>query len=326
MPFQKGHNGFRTKESYIKAGPNISKAKRKYFLNQNYFNQPLDKTRAYWIGFLIADGFINRNSLNLRLKDKETIEKFKVALNYNGPIHFHPLSIKNKKHKDQWLIKVTHPVLVNSVVKFGIVPRKSFKTYVPKQIPNKLLKHFYRGLFDGDGCICKTKSKNKWQISLCGTKQIVTDFKNWINKQIKNQKGGVYKHGNIWKALFGSSISAWEALSLLYKNAPSEIRLERKYQKYLEFKEWREKKIKVCPYCGGSFYCGTGSPTICGVSECKRQSNNARQKRYVWKNKAKFLKYRKEYYRKNRERINQRHKEYQKKYRQRLKLRVEKEF
>ena len=191
---------------------------RKYSLNIDYFNRPFNPAKIYWMGFLVADGGVYKNILSLSSKDKKHLKKFKTALNYTGPLYPH--------HKN-WRLMIGSKVLVNSLIKFGLVPRKSFKTYVPKQIPEKLLRHFYRGLVDGDGCICKG------QIYLCGTKQIVSEFKNWANKQIKNQKGGVYRHKNIWRVLWCGRISTLEVARLLYKNIPSEIRLERKYQKYL---------------------------------------------------------------------------------------------
>ena len=234
IPWNKGKQGVYSKKTLDE----MSSSSRKYSLNQDYFNQPLDENRAYWIGFLIADGGIYGNQIILNLKDKEHIRKFKLALNYGGSI-----SHRNYKEKyEGWSIQVTSKKMVDSLIKFGIVPRKSFKTYIPSDFPQNLLKPLFRGLVDGDGCIYKTNKK--WGLDLLGTKQLVTFFKNWINRQTKNTKGSIVKKERIWVTKFGGNPSTWEVANLLYENAPQEIRLERKYLKYLEFKEQYDRPSK----------------------------------------------------------------------------------
>ena len=233
IPWNKGKKGVYSKKTL----EIMSSSSRKYSLNQDYFNQPLDETRAYWIGFLIADGGIVDNQVSLNLKDKDHIEKFRIAINYGGLIGYRSYKglYGRKERYDGWSLQVRSNKMVDSLAKFGIVSRKSFKTYIPN-LPQSLLKPLFRGLVDGDGCIFKT-NQGWWGLNLVGTKQIVTSFKIWINKQTKNTKGSISKKEKIWIVRFGGNPSTWEVVNLLYKDASQEIRLERKYFKYLEFKK-----------------------------------------------------------------------------------------
>lgn len=57
-------------------------------MNSNFFNEITSNNIAYWIGFITADGSVNKNSLSigLALKDKEHLEKFLKAIQATTPI------------------------------------------------------------------------------------------------------------------------------------------------------------------------------------------------------------------------------------------------
>ena len=59
--------------------------KRKSYINLNYFEEINTPEKAYWLGFLAADGYIVGNELNIQLekKDKEHLRKFSNAINGN---------------------------------------------------------------------------------------------------------------------------------------------------------------------------------------------------------------------------------------------------
>jgi len=210
--------------------------RRQYFLNNNYFAEPLDAARVYWLGFLIADGNTNGGNqcVSISLKDRGLLVKFKEAIGYTGHIYHYT------KHREHWRLEFRATKMINDLAKFGVVPRKSFKTYVPKQIPKNLLRHFYRGLFDGDGSI--GHSKSGWFLNLVGTKSVCDSFKKWTNDQTKNNTGGVYPKASVFCVRFCGKESPFKIAKLLYEGVSEEIRLERKYQKYLEFKNFVGKE------------------------------------------------------------------------------------
>jgi len=62
----------------------------KYKINDSVFSVIDNNEKAYWIGFLAADGYVdyktNRIGLKLKLGDIKHLEKFKTFLNFSGPI------------------------------------------------------------------------------------------------------------------------------------------------------------------------------------------------------------------------------------------------
>ena len=67
---------------------------RRYKVDDNYFNIIDSEHKAYWLGFMIADGFLSNaghatESFGMTLKstDRHILEEFKKDLNSTYPIH-----------------------------------------------------------------------------------------------------------------------------------------------------------------------------------------------------------------------------------------------
>jgi len=128
-----------------------SKARRKYALNEDFFEHINNEEKCYWLGFLAGDGARTENKVRLCLsiKDKDHLQKFKSAVEWTGKDYF---------HKDTNALEVYFGSFKMSadLAKYGVVPRKTFIIQFPK-IPKHLEVHFVRGLFDADGCISRAK-------------------------------------------------------------------------------------------------------------------------------------------------------------------------
>lgn len=141
---------------------------RKYTYDRDFFKKIDTEEKAYWLGFLYADGCIAENSVNLLLhqKDIDILEKFKKSIKFTGPIE-----IRNDKinYGDKYGIKISHTAKVrissselrSDLIKLGCIPRKTFILKFPDKniLPDKLVCHFIRGYFDGDGSVYERKYK-----------------------------------------------------------------------------------------------------------------------------------------------------------------------
>lgn len=136
------------------------KTNRIYYSNFNYFEEINTEDKAYFLGFIFADGCVmERNdntskilSIAINKKDIEILYNFKEHLQSNNPI-------KQGKN-DIVSLTIISNKLVDDLCKLGCTPRK---TLILKDMPiiNKdLLKHFIRGYFDGDGHVKLHKKKN----------------------------------------------------------------------------------------------------------------------------------------------------------------------
>ncbi len=123
---------------------------RLHSLNQNYFQDINTEEKAYWYGFIWADGSV-RDKYYLRLTiqkgDIEHLKLFRTALKAND------YEIKYLK-KNCVELTVSSQKMINDLAKINIVRRKSYKDLKPI-IDQKLFLPFLLGLIDGDGHISK---------------------------------------------------------------------------------------------------------------------------------------------------------------------------
>lgn len=156
----------------IKLGLSSNYKSFKYTVNQDYWAE-IDLTKAYFGGFIAADGNLNstKYQLNIQLnpKDVSILNNFKEATEFTGPINIY----KRKKYKSDETKDVCS-ISINRIEKwyhdlkrhFNIEPIKS-KRLPPPNLTNSYLKYAYiLGLVDGDGWISMVNNKNKKKLIL----------------------------------------------------------------------------------------------------------------------------------------------------------------
>lgn len=131
-----------------------SQSKKEYKLKTNFFEKIDTEQKAYWLGFLSADGYYNiKNNelaLNLQNKDKGHMIKFKKSLKTNH-------KIKSYSYKDISFVKISiKDIHFTKHLKPFFKKNKTFTLRFPK-IEKELERHFIRGYFDGDGSINQSK-------------------------------------------------------------------------------------------------------------------------------------------------------------------------
>jgi len=202
--------------------PGGREGSRKYTLNHAYFEDITTPEQAYWLGFLTADGGVIKNAKTYALRlelaevDAEQVQMFADAMGSNKPLW-------NRRgcvgvSLDSWR-------LVESLGYLGIGPRKS-ATVEPWNGPEHLMPHYWRGLFDGDGCICR--SCGRWQMSIVGSEACVHEFATWARGITGSRAKAIrIKHAAAcWQWVLGSSRMAVPLARELYANAP--VALKRK--------------------------------------------------------------------------------------------------
>jgi hypothetical protein len=171
---------------------------KKYSQNDLFFNSFNSKS-VYWAGFIAADGYIIRNTLNIKLKstDKFHLLKFIKDLNSNRIV----LDYKGKRNNTitySSQISLTSDQIVKDLYeKYNIVPNKSLILSPPNITDITYTDCFIKGYFDGDGTIY-WKDNRFYCIRFYGTK----DINEWIKKRMdqinKGNSGSIFKKNNIW--------------------------------------------------------------------------------------------------------------------------------
>lgn len=129
-----------------------------YTFNKSFFKTIDNEQKAYWLGFIAADGNVGSDkkgkarylAIGIKESDRHHLELFKSVINATHPIKTVTCTNKGKKHK---LSKITicSIGLADDLMFHGVKPRKSYDYKFPSTIPNNLLRHYIRGHFDGDG-------------------------------------------------------------------------------------------------------------------------------------------------------------------------------
>ena len=209
-----------------------------YEYNKSVFSNELTEEKAYWVGFLMADGCVVKDrlgrktvSVQLQSQDKHHLEKLRAFICPKKPIYekiyYHK---KFKKTFSSCTLSFSGDDIRNDLIGYGVVCRKSTSEFALKDINNN--RHFWRGVIDGDGSVCEYKEKSRkthtQEISLYGSKQLLEQFISFINlnifetKRIPNKKNS----GNCYQVHFTSK-KARILVDYFYSNC--NIYLDRKY-------------------------------------------------------------------------------------------------
>lgn len=166
----------------------------KYSCNENFFNTINTEHKAYWLGFLYADGSIEnfgRYKIDLTIsdKDKDHLLKYKESLQLTYPINKRSQTLNGNTYYSH-RVTITNKTLVEDIIKQGCVPNKSLILTFPteKQVPKHLIRHFIRGYFDGDGCITMNSNNKTYNFNILGTYDFLTAIQNEFVNSIDNYK------------------------------------------------------------------------------------------------------------------------------------------
>lgn len=218
----------------------LSHAAQEWKLNEHYFDKIDTEDKAYFLGLLYADGCITLNTVSISLieTDRQILEAFSKALNSNKPLQY---VIKEGNRKPQYTLSITNQQIIKSLNKLGITPRKSFTCKFPKNLPKSLVRHFIRGIFDGDGNIYKKlryKSNRpnphmSYSFSIVGTKNVIQTIQNIVSKQCKIKKNKLYnpkhmKGKNCYIMTYYTKDELLKIRNYLYKD--SNFYLKRKHK------------------------------------------------------------------------------------------------
>lgn len=212
----------------------LSKQGRKTLLgvgnNYEYFNDMTKEGPAYFYGFLLADGNLYKDivQIGLNQKDKYILETLKEELNLlDNKIKDYDLLVKRTGNTSQVSsLRFMDRRIVESLRDLGFSERKSGKEVLPEKI--KYNRHFWRGMIDGDGFV--STAQNKLSVGLIGSKEVCEGFLNFSKMYAYNIKAKVRKHSDcdIYTVTICSS-NAEKVLNIMYED--SNFFLERKKSK-----------------------------------------------------------------------------------------------
>ena len=221
--------------------PRIGAGKRIYAINEHYFDEIDTQNKAYILGFLYADGCNNLKkstiSMSLEEGDREILERIRVEVGSEKELEFIDYSNKHDfgyTYKSQYRLLLFSVHMCRTLEKHGMTPNKSLSLTFP-HMDDKLLRHFIRGMFDGDGSIYK-HNKNGYTLTITST----NDFCIALREVVATLLGihcSIYdaqNHNGITKVFtISGRVQTKKFLDWLYDDA--EMYLDRKYRRYVQY-------------------------------------------------------------------------------------------
>jgi hypothetical protein len=211
---------------------------------------------CYWAGFIAADGCVNKSLTSVRIQlhmdDRRHIEK---AMRFVGDAHINIVDGSKTTHSidgsKEYISKYSYADINSTAIvhdligKFNITPAKSM-TLQPPKIDSGDERHYIRGYFDGDGSLYYSKANGSPQFNVVsGSRQMLE----WVAKQLKDQFPNFATHSfdvtsrneKHYTIRFGCWNRVVQVMDWLYEGSTAETRLERKHDRYMQYKEHLEE-------------------------------------------------------------------------------------
>lgn len=211
-------------------------------VNKSFFKEINSEENAYFLGLLYSDGCVQtkntRYQMTLKLKsdDQIILKIFRDILTPSSPI-----KISYEKYS---YFRINQKEICEQLISHGCVPNKSLILQFPQTVPKEFIKHFLRGYSDGDGTIYRNNFKGEayanyiWKI--ISTKQFCNSVAKILKEELNincSQYLSRPKTNQITTTLsVGGNNQSMKLLDWLYQDAT--IYLPRKYEKYIEFKNY----------------------------------------------------------------------------------------
>jgi len=215
----------------IENGGKLNERTQKFNFNEDYFENIDTEDKAYFLGFIVADGCINNKTLNISQKEPDILYKFKKYINFEGKVW-------KDKNRNIHTVNLYSEKIISDLYKLGIYSNKTMIVKYP-EIPKQLENHFMRGLFDGDGCISIHKKRegsrdisDRGQVNICsGSRDFIEEYVERLNKYCSITKNKIRCPRGTYNVIDWASFSDIEKFyDFFYKDAT--VYLERKKETF----------------------------------------------------------------------------------------------
>ena len=218
----------------------IANQSRGKSVNHHYFSNITTLNQAWLLGFLMADGYIdkkdNRIGLELSAVDLEILNSIKEEIKSEREVKTYTTNKGFKIAKLYWSSKPQK----EDLKKYGIVNRKTYKESHLYLFEDKdLIKAFILGYFDGDGYL--HINNEQACMNICAHRpELLQDIAIFI----KDEYGGSYSLTQDSRGLWNynlPTIPLMKFFNEIYEKA--NLTLKRKKEKYLNWKTIRQNII-----------------------------------------------------------------------------------
>lgn len=208
----------------------------KHIFNEHYFDVIDNEHKAYWLGFIYADGYLNSKDsvvgIELNHRDIEHLNKFKNDLESNLSVKTYN---KNSTFGPQTNCRFVfnNKIIYNALIEHGITTTKSLNGSFPIVDKEEFVKDTIRGIVDGDGSFGYKIGAYGYPIArmnICGTKSVLQSIEDYSGFNWSWSQRHPDRDIDNYSISTGQQNQIIDFLNYLYGNAS--IYLDRKYNIY----------------------------------------------------------------------------------------------
>ena len=236
--------------------------RRVYTVNDDYFENIDSQKKAYWLGWMITDGYVieklhttrgdiksNRVGLHLQSIDEYVLIDFKNDLNTNFPIknkrkrtvkefkNKHTGEIRSINSNESKTLDMTSAKMVQDLSKYGIHQNKTYDVVFPKELKEEFYPGFISGVISGDGSVNIKDNHHKGKIirvNIAGTENLLKGIKEALVKNIGFNPEKKIMKLNSSKCLYNIELNQTETFALHEWFQKNDVKLMERKQKILE--------------------------------------------------------------------------------------------
>lgn len=149
--------------------------------NERCFQVIDSPEKAYWLGFMAADGWIvtcngevNAVALAVHERDHALLKQFAEFIGFRSEPRL------TRPGSKLFQVKVSSRAMAEDLISHGVVPRKSRILELPL-LPQSLYPHYCRGLFDGDGSVLVRGNSIAAQVTT-GSQKLASALRDLLDK------------------------------------------------------------------------------------------------------------------------------------------------
>lgn len=207
---------------------------RTHDVDVDYFKEIDSPEKAYWLGYLMADGSIRHprsniyyTDLELGIVDKEALQHFANNINYGN------LTVDDHRAR----CNINNTAFTKNLMKWGVCQNKTGNESFP-HLNKKLKRYFILGYFDGDGSIMfyqhNTHIRSRFHL-VCMNKDMLESVKAVLEKDARVQFSPSSLHlkstGNVYELETATFPNIAKIHDYFYQDCESYY-LERKRKKF----------------------------------------------------------------------------------------------
>ena len=236
----------------IKTRPRTCKlSNRKYTYNKNFLEK-ISPDVAWFLGVLLSDGYVRRKDvsgyfgLKMKREDEDVILKVKKITGYNGPIYRVSTRLMYKGHFNIFYLsalQVSDIKAVGALERLGIKQNKTlnekFLKCIKETKSEEIIRNFIRGIYDGDGSILWDGKMKSACFQIVGTYSLLRDIQRYLIRYCHLDRTKLTQNilnTNHFALRYRGNLQAIKILDWLYKYSIPSIRMDRKFNKFIEIR------------------------------------------------------------------------------------------